>query len=105
MRGMEVLAKAVQGKRVALVLGVQGKDTAEMLEYARTRRGARARRDDRHAADDRHVDGRLSRVFPRAGRRHDAPGDRADERRRQGPRPVDRSHRRAGARVPELRRM
>ena len=35
LRGMEVLAKAVQGKRVALVLGVQGKDTAEMLEFAR----------------------------------------------------------------------
>src|SRR5262245_18531128 len=35
MHGMEVLAKAVQGKRTALVLGVQGKDTAEMLEYAR----------------------------------------------------------------------
>jgi dihydrodipicolinate synthase/N-acetylneuraminate lyase len=35
MHGMEVLAKAVQGRRLALVLGVQGKDTAEMLEYAR----------------------------------------------------------------------
>jgi dihydrodipicolinate synthase/N-acetylneuraminate lyase len=35
MRGMDVLAKAVQGKQTALVLGVQGKDTAEMLEYAR----------------------------------------------------------------------
>lgn len=34
MRGMEVLAKAIQGKKTALVLGVQGKDTAEMLEYA-----------------------------------------------------------------------
>jgi 4-hydroxy-tetrahydrodipicolinate synthase len=34
LRGMEVLAKAVQGKPVALVLGVQGRDTAEMLEYA-----------------------------------------------------------------------
>jgi 4-hydroxy-tetrahydrodipicolinate synthase len=34
MRGMEVLAKAVQGRRTALVLGVQGKDTADMLEYA-----------------------------------------------------------------------
>jgi 4-hydroxy-tetrahydrodipicolinate synthase len=34
-RGMEVLAKAVQGKRAALVLGVQGRDTTEMLEYAR----------------------------------------------------------------------
>jgi 1-pyrroline-4-hydroxy-2-carboxylate deaminase len=34
MHGMEVLAKAVAGTRVALVLGVQGKDTAEMLEYA-----------------------------------------------------------------------
>lgn len=35
LRGMEVLAKAVQGKRVSLVLGVQGKDTAEMLEYTK----------------------------------------------------------------------
>ena len=34
LRGMEVLAKAVQGRKVALVLGVQGRDTAEMLEYA-----------------------------------------------------------------------
>jgi 4-hydroxy-tetrahydrodipicolinate synthase len=34
MRGMEVLAKAVTGRRVALVLGVQGKDIAEMREYA-----------------------------------------------------------------------
>ena len=34
MHGMEVLAKAVQGKRVTLVLGVQGKDIAEMREYA-----------------------------------------------------------------------
>jgi 4-hydroxy-tetrahydrodipicolinate synthase len=34
MHGMEVLARAVQGKRVALVLGVQGKDIAEMREYA-----------------------------------------------------------------------
>lgn len=34
-RGMEVLAKAMQGKKAALVLGVQGKDTPEMLEYAR----------------------------------------------------------------------
>jgi 4-hydroxy-tetrahydrodipicolinate synthase len=33
LRGMEVLAKAVQGRKVALVLGVQGRDTAEMLEY------------------------------------------------------------------------
>jgi dihydrodipicolinate synthase/N-acetylneuraminate lyase len=33
MRGMEVLSGA-RGKAVALVLGVQGKDTAEMLEYA-----------------------------------------------------------------------
>ena len=35
MRGMAVLAAAARGKAVALVLGVQGKDTAEMLEYAR----------------------------------------------------------------------
>jgi 4-hydroxy-tetrahydrodipicolinate synthase len=35
MRGMDVLAKAVQGKRTALVLGVQGRDATEMLEYAR----------------------------------------------------------------------
>ena len=35
MRGMEVLAAAARGKRIALVLGVQGKDTGDMLEYAR----------------------------------------------------------------------
>ena len=34
MRGMEVLAAAMRGKASALVFGVQGKDTAEMLEYA-----------------------------------------------------------------------
>ena len=34
LRGMEVLANAVQGKRVALMLGVQGKDIAEMRDYA-----------------------------------------------------------------------
>src|SRR5262245_40891923 len=34
MRGMEVLAKTVQAKRVALVLGVQGKDVNEMREFA-----------------------------------------------------------------------
>jgi len=34
LHGMEVLAKAAQGRKIALVLGVQGKDTAEMLEYA-----------------------------------------------------------------------
>jgi 4-hydroxy-tetrahydrodipicolinate synthase len=34
MRGMQVLAAAVKGKKPALVLGVQGDDTAEMLEYA-----------------------------------------------------------------------
>ena len=34
LRGMEVLARAVQGKPVALVLGVQGRDTGEMLAYA-----------------------------------------------------------------------
>jgi 1-pyrroline-4-hydroxy-2-carboxylate deaminase len=35
MHGMEVLAKAVQGRHVALVLGVQGKDIPDMLEYTR----------------------------------------------------------------------
>src|SRR5205823_11789014 len=35
MHGLEVLAKAAHGKKPALVLGVQGKDTAEMLDYAR----------------------------------------------------------------------
>jgi 4-hydroxy-tetrahydrodipicolinate synthase len=35
LQGMEVLATAIQGKKAALVLGVQGKDTHEMLEYAR----------------------------------------------------------------------
>ena len=34
LQGMGVLAGAARGKKVALVLGVQGKDTAEMLEYA-----------------------------------------------------------------------
>ena len=31
---MEVLAKASKGKKAVLVLGVQGEDTREMLEYA-----------------------------------------------------------------------
>lgn len=35
LRGMEVLVQAMRGKRAAVVLGVQGKDTAEMLEFAR----------------------------------------------------------------------
>jgi 1-pyrroline-4-hydroxy-2-carboxylate deaminase len=35
MHGLEVLAKANHGLKAALVLGVQGKTTAEMLEYAR----------------------------------------------------------------------
>ncbi len=39
LRGMEVLAKAVEGRKIALVLGVQGKDTTEMLEYAKKAEG------------------------------------------------------------------
>jgi 4-hydroxy-tetrahydrodipicolinate synthase len=35
MHGMEVLARAARGRSPALVLGVQGRDTAEMLDYAR----------------------------------------------------------------------
>ncbi len=35
LRGFEVLAEAARGRRPALVLGVQGADTAGMLEYAR----------------------------------------------------------------------
>ena len=35
MHGLEVLAKANQGRKTALVLGVQGRNAAEMLEYAR----------------------------------------------------------------------
>jgi dihydrodipicolinate synthase/N-acetylneuraminate lyase len=35
LQGMEVLVKAIQGKKATLGLGVQGKDTREMLEYAR----------------------------------------------------------------------
>lgn len=35
MRGMEVLAKATRGRRCALCLGVQGKDTEEMLAFAK----------------------------------------------------------------------
>ena len=34
LRGMDVLADATRGKKPVLVLGVQGADTAEMLEYA-----------------------------------------------------------------------
>src|SRR5262245_2629403 len=34
-RGLDVLAGVTKVKSVALVLGVQGRDTAEMLEYAR----------------------------------------------------------------------
>ena len=34
MRGMDVLASATRGRKPVLVLGVQGADTAEMLEYA-----------------------------------------------------------------------
>jgi 4-hydroxy-tetrahydrodipicolinate synthase len=34
LRGMEVLAKAARGRKPALILGVQGDDTAEMIEYA-----------------------------------------------------------------------
>lgn len=35
LRGMEVLATAARGRRTALCLGVQGKDTAEMLVFAK----------------------------------------------------------------------
>jgi dihydrodipicolinate synthase/N-acetylneuraminate lyase len=35
MRGMEILAETMAGRRAALVLGVQGRDIPEMLEYAR----------------------------------------------------------------------
>ena len=35
LQGMEVLAKAARGLRTALCLGVQGKDTAEMLVFAK----------------------------------------------------------------------
>jgi dihydrodipicolinate synthase/N-acetylneuraminate lyase len=35
LRGMEVLAEALRGRRSALCLGVQGKDTEEMLGFAR----------------------------------------------------------------------
>ncbi len=34
LRGMELLASTLKGKTSTLVLGVQGKDTAEMVEYA-----------------------------------------------------------------------
>jgi len=35
LQGMEILASLARGFRTALCLGVQGKDTAEMLEYAK----------------------------------------------------------------------
>ena len=34
MRGMDEIARAAKGRKPALILGVQGADTAEMLEYA-----------------------------------------------------------------------
>jgi len=34
LKGMQVLAEASRGSNASLVLGVQGRDTAEMLEYA-----------------------------------------------------------------------
>jgi 4-hydroxy-tetrahydrodipicolinate synthase len=39
MRGMDALAGAVKGRKPALILGVQGEDTAEMMEYARHAEG------------------------------------------------------------------
>ena len=50
MRGMEVLAKAAKGKKsvLTLVLGVQGDDTKEMLEYTIQAVEIRTGRDDRH---------------------------------------------------------
>jgi dihydrodipicolinate synthase/N-acetylneuraminate lyase len=35
LHGMEVLARTLGGRRAAVVLGVQGKDVSEMLEFAR----------------------------------------------------------------------
>jgi 1-pyrroline-4-hydroxy-2-carboxylate deaminase len=35
LRGLEVLSNAMPGRKAALVLGVQGRNVAEMLEYAR----------------------------------------------------------------------
>ncbi len=35
LQGMQVLAKAARGLRTALCLGVQGKDTADMLNFAK----------------------------------------------------------------------
>ena len=34
LQGMDVIAKAARGKQITLILGVQGEDTAEMMEYA-----------------------------------------------------------------------
>jgi hypothetical protein len=65
LRGMDVLAKASQGMKAVVVLGVQGRDTAEMLEY--TRRAEALAPDAliacRRAGD---VGGRLQGIFPPA---------------------------------------
>ncbi len=82
LRGMEVLATAIQGKKATLVLGVQGKDTRDMLEYARSGRNAGAGRDDRDAAERGDIDRRLPGVLPRARAGDEAPGHRADIGRR-----------------------
>ena len=103
LRGMEVLAKAVQGRKVALVLGVQGRDTAEMLEYAAR---AEALAPDAVIAMPPTSAASLDdyrELLPRARAGREAPGDPADERRRAQPRAAGRSDRRARARVPELR--
>ena len=99
MRGLEVLAKANQGRKAALVLGVQGRNTAEMLEYARR---AEALAPDAMIAmppSAATIAGRVSRVLPRAGAGDPAAGLRPDERRRERPAATGRSDRRARPRV------
>ena len=79
LRGMDVLAKASQGMKAVLVLGVQGRDTAEMLEYARR---AEALAPDALIAMPPSTAtsvGRLPRIFPPARPGDEAPRHHPDE--------------------------
>ncbi len=83
LRGMEILAASAR-RTAALVLGVQGRDTAEMLEYARR---ADALAPDAMIAMPPSAAKTLDEyreVLSCAGPGDEASRVRADERRRQG---------------------
>jgi len=101
-RGMEVLAKAAQGRKSALVLGVQGKDTAEMLGYARS---AEALAPDAMIAMPPSGATSLDeyRAYFRALAKVTSRRHHSDDRRRAEAHAARRSHRGLGARAAESR--